>query len=96
MVEDYLAKHPNAGPSEVAKSLKEHNITPAYVSNIKSKLKQGTKSKIQKRQGPSTGKRDASPEKNVVAAANFIKSCGGIEEAAAAFEIARKVARALQ
>ena len=95
IVQDYLAKHPNAGPAEVAKSLKEHMISTAYVSNIKSRLKRGTRNKVRKPKGPSTRKLYASADENVIAAARFIKSCGGVEEAVAAFGIAQKVARAL-
>lgn len=94
LVKDYLAKHPNARPAEVSKSLKEHKISTAYVSNIKSKLKWGT-NKVPKRPG-SSADTHTSTVKNVLAAAHFIKSCGGIEEATEAFEIAQKVARALQ
>ena len=95
MVQDYMANHPNAGPAEVAASLKEHDITAAYVSKIKTKLKRGASNNVQKRQGSSTGTHGGSADKNLMAAAHFIKSCGGIEEAVAAFEIARKVARVL-
>ncbi len=96
LVQDYLAKHPNAGPAEVAKSLKEHMISAAYVSSIKTRLKRGTRNKVRKLKGPSTRKLYASVDENVIAAARFIKSCGGVEEAAEAFGIAQKVARALQ
>ncbi len=36
-----------------------------------------------------------SSEENIIAAADFIRSCGGFDEALEAFEIAQKVARAL-
>ncbi len=88
MIRDYMAKHPNAGPSEVAEGLRAHKISVSYVSNIKLKLKKDT------RQRPST-RHDASTDGNVIAAAEFIKSCGGIDEALEAFEIAQKVAQTL-
>ena len=90
MIRDYMAKHPNAGPSEVAEGLRAHKISVSYVSNIKLKLKKDT------RQRPSTRTAYASSEGNVIAAAEFIKGCGGLDEAIEAFEIARKVARTLE
>ena len=90
MIRDYMAnKHPNAGPSKVAEALRAHKISVSYVSNIKTKFKKRT------RQRPSTRTAYSSSEGNVIAAAQFIKSCGGLDEALEAFEIAQKVARAI-
>ncbi len=90
IVRDYMAKHPNASPLEVAEALKAHGISASYVSNIKIKLKKRT------RQRPSTRTAYTSSDGNVIAAAEFIKSCGGLDEAHEAFEIAQKVARTLE
>ncbi len=89
MIRDYMAKHPNAGPSEVAEALRALKISVAYVSNVKTNLKKLT------RQRPSTRTAYASSEGNVIAAAEFIKSCGGLDEAIEAFKIAQKVAQTL-
>ncbi len=89
MIRDYMAKHPNAGPSKVAKALRAHKISASYVSKVKTKFKKRT------RQRPSTRTAYASSDGNVIAAAEFIKGCGGIDEALVAFEIAKKVARML-
>ncbi len=89
MIRDYMAKHPNVGPSEVAKALRAYKIPVSYVSNIKTKLKKGTQ------QRPSTRTAYASSEGNIIAAAEFIKSCGGLDEALESFEIAQNVARAV-
>jgi hypothetical protein len=88
MIQDYLAKHPNASPSEVANALKKYKVTGPYVSSIKLKLKKS------QQQRHSTNTADASIE-NIIAAAEFIGSCGGVEKALEAFEIAEKVARVL-
>ncbi len=90
MIRDYMAKHPNASPLEVAGALGEYNIGAGYVSNVKMKLKKLT------RQRPSTRTAYASSDGNVIAAAEFIKGCGGLDEALEAFEIAQKVARTLE
>lgn len=93
MVRDYLAKHPNAGPTEVSRALKEYKIPSGYVSNIKMKLK--TSRTVRKR-GPSSRMADVSSGRNVIAAAAFIECCGGIEKAREAIGIAEKVARVLE
>ena len=93
LVRDYMAKYPNAGPSEVAKALKAYKIPAGYVSNIKMKLKKGSGKSARQRRG--SGSANAAGE-NVVAAAAFIKNCGGIDEARQSIEIAQEVARALE
>ena len=90
MIRDYMAKHPNAGPSKVAEALRAHKISARYISNIKSVLKKRT------RQRPSTRTAHASSDGNVIAAAEFINGCGGFDEAMEAFEIAAEVIRALE
>ncbi len=90
MIRDYMAKHPNASPSKVAEALRAHKISASYVSKVKTKFKKRT------RQRPSTRTAYASSDGNVIAAAEFIKGCGGIDEATEAFKIAQKVARTLE
>ena len=93
LVRDYMDKHPEAGPSEVANALKAYKIPAGYVSNIKMKLKKGSGKPLRQRRG--SGSTNAAGE-NVVAAAAFIKNCGGIDEARRSIEIAQEVARALE
>ena len=93
LVRDYMDKHPNAGPSEVANALKAYKIPAGYVSNIKMKFKKGSGKLARRRRG--SGSANAAGE-NVVAAAAFIKSCGGIYAARESIEIAQEVARALE
>ena len=37
MIREYLAEHPDAGPTEVAKALSEFGVSPALVANIKAR-----------------------------------------------------------
>ena len=87
LVKDYFQKNPDAGPSEVAEALKKHKISPAYVSNIKFKIRHGINGS-----GSSTG--GASPE-SVLAAARFIRVCGGLDNARKALRAAGEVAEIL-
>lgn len=94
-VTKYLAAHPGAKPGEVVEALKQYNVSPTYVSNIKSALK-GKRSK--KRRG---GKKRASTKtataggNSVIAAAELISICGSAEEALRALKTAEKVASVL-
>ena len=87
LVRDYFAKHPDAGPTEVAEALKKYKISPAYVSNIKFKIRHGINGA-----GSSTG--GATPE-SVLAAARFIRVCGGLDNARKALRAAGEVAEIL-
>ena len=101
-VRDYLAEHPDAGPTAVAKALKRHGVSVALVSAIKGKSKIGRR----KRRKAKAAKRSARSRKfatagtsavePVVAAARLIRDCGGVAEARAALNTADKVAAALQ
>ena len=86
LIREYMAQHPEDGPSAVAKALEKYKISAAYVSNIKMKLKGGG---ILGR-GVPNGSAEA-----VVAAAEFIKMCGGVDQAKAAIRAAEKVVAAL-
>ena len=85
LVKDYFAKNPEAGPTEVAEALKKHKISPAYVSNIKFKIRHGLNG------GSGTG---AAPDA-VLAAARFIRACGGLDQARKALRAAGEVAEIL-
>jgi hypothetical protein len=88
LVREYFAKHPEAGPSAVADALKKYKISAAYVSNIKFKIRHGVGGS-----GVSTG--GASPE-SVLAAARFIRVCGGLDNARKALRAAGEVAEILK
>jgi hypothetical protein len=94
LVKDYLAKHPDAMPKAVADALAEFEITPSYVSNIKLKLKSGWSAGTGR--GHRTSVETSNSGEQVVAAAGFIKACGGIEEARESLALAEKVARVLE
>lgn len=85
LVKDYFAKHPDAGPTEVSEALKKYKISPAYVSNIKFKIRHGING------GSGIG---AAPD-TVLAAARFIRVCGGLDEARKALRAAGEVAEIL-
>jgi hypothetical protein len=86
LVRQYLTKHPDAGPTEVAIALKNHKIPPAYVSNIKFQMS---------RRAERASARGAMGGDTVVAAARFIKACGGVEQARKALDTAQKVVQEL-
>ena len=81
-VRQYITDHPDAGPTEIANALKKLNITPNFVSNVKLKMK--TKN----------GKKPGDFE-SLVAAAEFIKSCGGVDNAKEALRVAEQVVSAV-
>lgn len=81
LVKEYLESNPEAGPTEVAQALKSHKIAPGYVSNIKMKMKKASY--------------PTASDNTVVAAARFIKACGGIKQARKALETAQAVASEL-
>jgi hypothetical protein len=101
-VRDYLAEHPDAGPTDVANALKRYGISVALVSAIKSKGKTAgrkrRKAKVTKtrsvrgRKAPATRTGRAEP---VIAAAELIRACGGLDEANAALDAAGRVASVL-
>lgn len=84
-VRQYITDNPEAGPTEIAQALKRLNITPNFVSNVKLKMK----SKNGK------GKK-AADFGSLVAAAQFIKSCGGVDNAKEALRVAEEVVSAVE
>ena len=102
-IRDYLAEHPGDGPTAVANALKRYGVSVALVSAIKSKGKTGgrkrRKAKATKRRsvrGRKGQSRRAGRVEPVVAAAELIRVCGGIDEAKAALDAAGRVASVLQ
>ncbi len=93
-IRNYLQKHPNASPKQVAAALKRFGVSAAFVSTVKSQRASrsaGTKSR-QPRQAGSTRNGATEP---VVAAAHLIKMCGGVEQAKRALHTASQVAGVL-
>ena len=102
-VRDYLAEHPDAGPTAVANALKRYGVSVALVSAIKSKGKTGgrksRKAKAAKRRsvrGRKVDGRRTGGVEPVVAAAELIRVCGGVDEAKAALDAAGRVASVLR
>src|SRR5688572_23106337 len=97
-VRDYLAEHPEAGPTEVARALKQFKVSVALVSAIKGKSKAGRrkkrKAKAAKRsvRGRKGASRWPSGIEPLIAAAELIRACGGVDEAKAALDTAGKIA----
>ncbi|MFC1757603.1 hypothetical protein ACFL2H_02405 [Planctomycetota bacterium] len=101
-VRDYLKGNPNDGPKAISIALKERGISvePNFVSNIKLKVKKANGEMPKKRGRPkavssapvaSNGKHYA----DLVAAAEFIHACGGIQPAKEALAVAAKVLEAV-
>jgi hypothetical protein len=109
-VREYIEEHPEAGPSEVSRALQEFGVTPALVSNIKSRTEPGrrkTKKRGAARRGrPRAAARNGVPRgrrpkaqqqgEAIVEAAKLIRLCGGIEGAKAALTTADQVVSALR
>ncbi len=88
-IRDYLATHKNAGPTEVAAALKQDGIdvTPAFVSNIKSKSKlRRSKRKVKRGRPVGSGKSsgDSFSMSALLEAKKLAEQVGGIDNAAEA------------
>jgi hypothetical protein len=87
-VREYLAKKPNAGPTEVSKALKARGITvsPAHVSNV-SNVKQTNKPKPRANGKPRTTPAKSAPASDLVSlvqlveARRFAEQVGGVDAA---------------
>ena len=89
-VRKYIAAHPDAGPSDIAKALKKLKISAAYVSTIKSKMKSGSVKKNAKRGRPPKSSSQNDME-SIIAAAAFISHCGDIDTTREALAVAEQV-----
>jgi hypothetical protein len=95
IVRQYLSEHPDEGPSQVAQALKRYKVTPHLVSNVKNKMKKDSsprRKKVRKRSATSVATAGADEFASVVAAAQLIKTCCGLEQAQQALKAAGKVA----
>ena len=83
-VRKILTENPDMGPTEISNALKSRKIvvSPNFVSNVKLKLKNGN--------GSGRGRKIATMD-DVLAAAQLIKTCGGIENAKRALDLAEMV-----
>ncbi len=87
-VRAYLKRRPDAGPTEISKSLKKKgiDISPAHVSNVKAALKKaegGEETPVKRRGRPGRKPRSADSVSlaSLLAARQFIESVGGVEKA---------------
>jgi hypothetical protein len=87
----YLAAHRGAGPVEVSEALgkKGIDVTPAYVSTIKSKASKGKKTAGRKRRKTAATGGELSTK--LAAAISVVESAGGIDEAKKALGTIRKL-----
>ena len=100
-IRQYQADHPEAGPTEVAKALSKYGITKGLVANVKAreKAKAQPKRKAVKKKSTTKAKSGASVTTSfdsVVAAAELIKACGGVEHAKRAIDAAANAAQVLR
>ena len=99
LIRQYLAEHPDEGPSQVAEALKQYKVNAHLVSNVKNKMNNAGSprgKKVATRPAPSVATAGADKFASVVAAAQLIKTCGGLEQAQQALKAAGKVADLLQ
>ena len=91
-----------AGPTDMARALKQFKVSVALVSAIKGEGKAGRrkkrKAKAAKRsvRGRKGRVRRSSGLEPIIAAAKLIRACGGVGEAKAALDTAGKIAAALR
>lgn len=89
----YMAKHPGARAAEIAKSV---GVPPGLVYNVraldKKKNEGASKSTPTRRRSVAPSK---SGENEILMAANFVQSCGGLSEARKALDAVEQVAKAL-
>jgi hypothetical protein len=101
-IRDYIGQHPEAGPTEVARALKRYGVSVSLVSAIKGRNRparrkrrkaKATRRTVRGRRARFGASIQAAP---IIAAAELIRACGGVEEAKAAVDAAGRVASALQ
>lgn len=96
-IKEYLAQHANAAPAAVSEELKKKGIdvSPAYVSTIKSSLK--SKKKAKSKAGGNKTAKGTSPAQDVKHAGELVFQAfdlvmkAGIKEATALVEMAGKM-----
>ena len=91
-VKNYAAANKGAKPQAIAEALKAKgvNASPGYVSSVLSNVKRKRKSPGRKKSAAASN--GAVTVDSIIAAARFIKSAGGIDNAKAALRAAEAVA----
>ena len=92
-IREYLQQNSGAGPKAVAEALNSRegwNISAAYVSTIKNKMKSSGGSR---RRGPSPKASSGGSlnEKSLIQAKELLKQAGGINQAKAALDLLAKL-----
>lgn len=89
-IRDYLDEHPNAGPTEIVEALakKGVEVTPSFVSNIKSKTKSGLGPR---RRGRTAGSSGVTSVNALVGAKKLIDQMGGIDQAQHALDVLKRL-----
>jgi hypothetical protein len=89
-IRGYLDEHPNAGPTEIVAALAEKGVevTPSFVSNIKSKTKSGLGPR---RKGRAPGSSDVTTVLALMGAKKFVDQSGGIDQAQQALDVYKKL-----
>ena len=92
-IRQYLAKHPDEPPKNIAKALQ---VQPALVYNVKSMMKAQGRGKNGKKARTTVDSAANGSVDNLISAARLIQSCGSIDAAREALKAAEKVAAALE
>ncbi len=89
-IRGYLEENPNAGPTEIVEALAQKGVevTPSFVSNIKSKTKSGLGPRRRGRAGGSSGVTSVNA---LVGAKKLIDQMGGIDQAQHALDVLKKL-----
>jgi hypothetical protein len=100
-IRQYDIDHPGQSVKEVVEALSSIGVTPPDVYNVRARSSGGKKKKRRKaKRGRPAGTASSSPTgadgRSIEAAANLIKSAGGVAKAKAALATAERVAKALQ
>ncbi len=90
LIKDAMAANPEASPIEVAKSLKKHGITAAYVSNVKS-----IASPKKRKRGRPAGKKSTTSDRvslgDLVKAKKLADELGGVDKAKSLLDAVAKL-----
>jgi hypothetical protein len=91
LIKDAMAASPKASPAEIAKSLKKHGITAAYVSNVKSTASP----KKKKKRGRPAAKKSTTSDKlslgALVKAKKLADELGGVDKAKSLLDAVAKL-----
>jgi hypothetical protein len=95
LIREYLANHPEMGPSEISETLAKQKIkaSPAYVSDIKAKMKSGAAPSKpgRKKAKTSSASQDMAQAGNLMMNAIDLVMRAGYKEAQSMIEMASKL-----